>query len=151
MSEYKSVQYYPSFRERNERTKKQKESQQPHRIVESENLVKINLPDTPLTITNYEEDGTVSSKCVVTEIWSDISKSGDQYGYTIYLDCQKTFDGSDDESSPCKIGYQLSQGDVVADEGTTSMSQIVVGESFADCFDGLLDPGDYTLRLLDVT
>ncbi|MCC8051025.1 MAG: Ig-like domain-containing protein [Clostridiales bacterium] len=115
--------------------------------------VNISLPEVPVSICKYSSSLRLQKMCKVTDVWYEVSKSGSQYYYKIYISGEKLYDSSGSSiSSSCPIGYKIyDENDAVVKSGTISSTAVCVGEKFSGSYtNGYLDAGDYTLVLLDV-
>lgn len=121
-------------------------------VITVQSPINVKLPQTPITIKNYNYRGNVRKACTVTNVRFEYHKSGNQYYYQIFIDGEKTYDVDGNyKSSYCPVGYKLYRNGVVVKSGTISTTDISVGERFADCYaNGFLDAGNYELKLLDV-
>ncbi len=110
----------------------------------------INIPDTSLSIENYNYKGTITNICEVTNIYYEISKSGTRYYFKIYFDGEKIY-GSSSTASECKIGYQILQNGSVIESGTVYSASVLLNQKFVGAYcNGFLDAGTYELVLMNV-
>lgn len=110
----------------------------------------VNMPQIPVTLSNYTYSGKLSDQFIITNLTYDISKqSSGKYKLTLYFEGKKTY-GSASTSSSCDISWKLYSNGAVFDSGTTYSPALVTGESFINCEEIIWDipEGTYNLELL---
>lgn len=120
--------------------------------------VNIEVPSVPQSITYRSSyNNSIYSSCDVTDIRYEATKNYGKTSYTVrvYFSGKKTYDYQGaGQSSACQIGWKLydENGNVIA-SGVCRSPSVAVGEGFVDVYSIIssdLEPGDYTLKLLDV-
>ena len=123
----------------------------------------VNLPETPLTVINYNYNGTIKSQYTITDIYASIipydysNYSNDKKIFTVLFAGTNVYDyeGASSSRSPYN-GWKLYNSDgAVVYSGTAYGPQIAMGESWlrTNCKSqktGFMDPGEYSLKVVDV-
>lgn len=110
------------------------------------------LPRMPQVVGDYNIRNKLKATVKITNIYYTIQKSGGQYYYKVYADCEKIYDvNGENYSNEFPIGYKLYKDGSVVDSGTIYTNAICVGESSKGKYtNGFLTlTGEYELKLLN--
>ena len=121
----------------------------------------VNVPETPLTVINYNYKGTIKTQYTITDITAFISNittlSGDKMRFTVQFSGTNVYDYEGELSNKTpQIAWKLYNSDgAVVYSGTASGPQVAMGESWmgANCSSQRTDyiaPGEYSLKVFDV-